>query len=109
MINIMSIRKITILSSFISLQKALVISSIKLANVNKIDVVSLPSSLNILKNTLSYAEAKYKKIIMNKKNKNKDIKKQKNNSVSYNNIDGNKTYNIKNDDNNKIYDKFINK
>ena len=62
-----------------------------------------------LKNTLSYAEAKYKKIIMNKKNKNKDIKKQKNNSVSYNNIDGNKTHNIKNDDNNKIYDKFINK
>ncbi len=30
-----------------------VISSIKLANVNKIDVVSLQSSLNILKNTLS--------------------------------------------------------
>lgn len=30
-----------------------VISSIKLANVNKIDVISLQSSLNILKNTLS--------------------------------------------------------
>ena len=38
-----------------------VISSVKLANINKIDVVSLRSSLNILKNTLSIvaAEALY--------------------------------------------------